>query len=229
MQKTRSRAAPMAAGDRRAAIVDSVLPLLEQHGASVTTRQIAEAAGIAEGTIFRAFPDKRALFVEVARRTASTTGWRESMATRLAGHPDLRGKVHAAVEEMVLRSRRLFVAMSALRGAATTEPGASQAPARPGGSPDQPPEHQARPGVPPFLAEANRELVAILTELVFEPHRTELFVPPDRAAHALSALVTGSWHPAAPAQDRLSACEITDVLLHGVTRETRRSGGVRCC
>jgi AcrR family transcriptional regulator len=39
-------------------IVEATLPLLLEHGDRVTTRQIAEAAGIAEGTIFRAFGDK---------------------------------------------------------------------------------------------------------------------------------------------------------------------------
>lgn len=39
-------------------IVAATLPLLLEHGERVTTRQIAEAAGIAEGTIFRAFVDK---------------------------------------------------------------------------------------------------------------------------------------------------------------------------
>ena len=39
-------------------IVDATLPLLIEHGDRVTTKQIAEAAGIAEGTIFRAFADK---------------------------------------------------------------------------------------------------------------------------------------------------------------------------
>ena len=37
------------------------MPLLLEHGVGVTTRQIAEAAGIAEGTIFRVFPDKESL------------------------------------------------------------------------------------------------------------------------------------------------------------------------
>lgn len=52
------RAAALPQVERRAAIVEAVLPLLREHGESVTTKQIAEAAGIAEGTIFRAFTDK---------------------------------------------------------------------------------------------------------------------------------------------------------------------------
>ncbi|QJA00636.1 TetR/AcrR family transcriptional regulator [Leifsonia sp. PS1209] len=42
-------------------IVDAVIPLLVEHGRGVTSKQIAEAAGIAEGTIFRAFGDKETL------------------------------------------------------------------------------------------------------------------------------------------------------------------------
>jgi AcrR family transcriptional regulator len=52
------RAAPLPAEERRAAIITAVLPLLIEHGASVTTRQIANAAGVSEGTIFNVFADK---------------------------------------------------------------------------------------------------------------------------------------------------------------------------
>ncbi len=55
------RAAALPPEERRAAIVEAVLPLLAEHGERVTTRQIAAAAGIAEGTIFRVFADKDAL------------------------------------------------------------------------------------------------------------------------------------------------------------------------
>ena len=48
----------MSAEARRSMIVDVALPLVLEFGERVTTRQIADAAGIAEGTIFRAFVDK---------------------------------------------------------------------------------------------------------------------------------------------------------------------------
>ena len=43
---------------RRAAIIEAVRPLLAEFGESLTSKQIAAAAGIAEGTIFRVFADK---------------------------------------------------------------------------------------------------------------------------------------------------------------------------
>ena len=40
---------------RRAAIIEATLPLIHRHGTAVTTRQVAEASRVAEGTIFRVF------------------------------------------------------------------------------------------------------------------------------------------------------------------------------
>src|SRR5438270_5434192 len=53
-----SRATALPADERRSMIVAATLPLVLEHGDRVTSRQIAEAAGIAEGTIFRVFADK---------------------------------------------------------------------------------------------------------------------------------------------------------------------------
>jgi len=61
--------------ERRAAIVAATLPLLLDRGVNVTTKQIADAAGIAEGTIFRVFPDKDALLraaIDTALDTSNT-------------------------------------------------------------------------------------------------------------------------------------------------------------
>jgi AcrR family transcriptional regulator len=57
----RERARPLPPDDRRAELIRCVIPLLKQHGRAVSTRQIAEACGVAEGTLFRAFGDKESL------------------------------------------------------------------------------------------------------------------------------------------------------------------------
>lgn len=62
----RRRAPAMTLEQRREAIVASTLPLLIEHVGAVSTSQIA-AAGIAEGTVFRAFKDKQELLVACMR------------------------------------------------------------------------------------------------------------------------------------------------------------------
>lgn len=59
------RAPALPAQQRREAIVDAALPLLLERGEIVTTREIADAAGIAEGTIFGVFADKDELIAAV--------------------------------------------------------------------------------------------------------------------------------------------------------------------
>jgi AcrR family transcriptional regulator len=59
------RATALPPDERRSMIVAATLPLILEHGDRVTSKQIAEAAGIAEGTVFRAFADKDELIVAV--------------------------------------------------------------------------------------------------------------------------------------------------------------------
>src|SRR5437763_13525986 len=77
---TRRRAAALPPGERRSMIIEATIPLLLEHGEMVTTRQIADAAGIAEGTIFRAFPDKDALITAVVEAAFDTSSLDEALA-----------------------------------------------------------------------------------------------------------------------------------------------------
>src|SRR5947209_8293445 len=63
-----TRATALPADERRSTIVAAALPLLLEHGDRVTSRQIAEAAGIAEGTIFRVFADKDEIIAAVVEQ-----------------------------------------------------------------------------------------------------------------------------------------------------------------
>ena len=63
----------MSPEERRDELVDATLNLLREHGRAVTTRQIAEAAGVAEGTIFRVVESKEEL-VELAITRAFEPG-----------------------------------------------------------------------------------------------------------------------------------------------------------
>ena len=58
----------MSADQRRSMIIDAVIPLLIEHGREVSTHQISDAAGIAEGTIFRVFADKEELFAAAVEK-----------------------------------------------------------------------------------------------------------------------------------------------------------------
>lgn len=98
----RTRAQPMAADDRKAMIVDAVIPLLLEHGRGVTSRQIAEAAGIAEGTIFRAFGDKESLVQAAIEKYLDPEPLREALRSIDPALP-LENKVRAIL--YLLRER----------------------------------------------------------------------------------------------------------------------------
>jgi AcrR family transcriptional regulator len=58
----------LAPEERRAVILDATIPLLRERGMGLTTREIADAAGVAEGTLFRVFDDKPALLIAAVVR-----------------------------------------------------------------------------------------------------------------------------------------------------------------
>lgn len=77
-------------------IVNATLPLLLESGEMVTTRQMADAAGIAEGTIFRVFADKDAVIAAVLDAALDVEPLERAIA---AIDPDL--SLDAALEAVV--------------------------------------------------------------------------------------------------------------------------------
>jgi AcrR family transcriptional regulator len=64
----------MPAKDRRTAIVTAALPLFARKGfASTTTKDLAKAAGVSEPLLYRHFPSKEALYLEIQDFTCRRT------------------------------------------------------------------------------------------------------------------------------------------------------------
>ena len=102
----RGRAAALPSEERRSAIVAAALPLFLEQGAAITTREIASAAGIAEGTIFRVFPDKPALLDAVIDAALDPSPTEAAIRKIDSGLP-FEDRLVAAVE--ILRQRVLYV------------------------------------------------------------------------------------------------------------------------
>jgi AcrR family transcriptional regulator len=111
---TKAKRAPALAPDeRRAMIVAAAVPLLVEHGDRFTTRQVAEAAGIAEGTIFRVFADKDEIIravVEAALDPAPLEAALDAIADGL----DFEAHLAAAVEIMQQRVIDVWRVMSSV-------------------------------------------------------------------------------------------------------------------
>jgi AcrR family transcriptional regulator len=198
----RARAAALPPDERRQAIVDAAIPLLVEHGSGVTTRQIAEAAGVAEGTLFRVFEDKAALLHAAAHGVLDPEWGRRSLA-EVDADLSLEAMVGTVAELLLQRTGQVMAVLMALR--------ATQAPpevGRPGGQ-----------GPPQFVLESHRALLEGVTEL-FGRYRGELRVAPERAALTLRALVFGSRQPWADQSLSLTGPEIAAVLLTGIAAHT---------
>jgi AcrR family transcriptional regulator len=93
----RQRVPALAPHERRAALIVATIPLLQKYGIDISTRQIADAAGVAEGTIFAVFRDKASL-IDAAVAAAFDPATVIRRLRDIDPGLDLRGRMAAAVQ-----------------------------------------------------------------------------------------------------------------------------------
>ncbi|WP_431838631.1 TetR/AcrR family transcriptional regulator [Cellulomonas sp. Y8] len=116
------RARPMSRDERRAAIALATVPLLEARGAQVSTRQIAVAAGVAEGTLFRAFDDKVELLTAAAERALDPAAGVAEIDD-LPRAADLAAELTQLADVMAARGRRVRRVMFAVHAILASDEG----------------------------------------------------------------------------------------------------------
>ena len=185
------RATPLPPDERRAAIVAATLPLLVRHGRDVSTRQIAEAAGVAEGTIFRVFETKDVLI----DATLDDVFDPSSTCTELLAidaSQSLEQRMTAVVTVLQQRMATVFGVFHALRLA-----------------PRPAPDHLAR-------QRHDESLIGAAIEAVLEPDRHRLGVDLGVAAALLRTFTFAVTHPMLSQLPHDQPELVVDLLLHGM-------------
>lgn len=188
----------MNTADRRDAIVRATLPLLATHGANVTTRQIAQAAGIAEGTVFRVFADKDELLhtcVEEAFRTDSLC----ARVREVPGDLSLTARLTRAGELFEEHFARFTGLMRTL---ATT------------GYDFRKQERPAEEGPPRFMRDLAEAVVDVLRG---DEHRLRIPID-DLALRYLGLLVSIRFDPDARQDRKAAIAQCSELLLNGALR-----------
>lgn len=200
------RAAPMSPEARRQAILEAVAPVLLERGPDLSTRDIAEAAGVAEGTLFRVFADKHELLLQTCwhiMRPEAARGWLASGGEGLTLEEAI-GHLVTKMSDGVQRTGRVLLAARSL-----------------GTGRHHPRDHGGRPPME-YFEESNREVIAGIADCL-RPHAERLAVPPERAALMVRALVVGARHPFAASDPGPTVEEITHLLVRGLARSDDES------
>lgn len=194
----KQRAEPLSPEARRRTIVDAVIPLLLQDGVKVTTAQIAEAAGIAEGTIFRVFPDKATLLFEAVRESFDPAPELD-MLTHIEKDLPFEIKLRKAAAILAKRGERVHALAATLRTM-------------------QPPPGLSLHDAHKTIVEANSLLFGAITQL-FQEESSQLAVEPAKAAAALRGLLFAVSFPLNAPNEMITSDEAVAILLDGVMAE----------
>lgn len=191
------RAPAMAPEARRAQLMAAAVEVLRAKGRAATTKQMADAAGVAEGTIFRVFENKEDL-VDCALRKAFGPGEMLERLDAVDRDQPLRARLVDAVGIIQDRFVHIFDLMDAV---GMVEP------------PEEVQSGREARSKESWQKGAMRRLV----ELV-EPDSDQLRVPPADVVRLLRLLTfSGSHHEIADG-DLLTPEEITDVILDGTRK-----------
>jgi AcrR family transcriptional regulator len=198
----RRRAPAMSQEERRAAIVRSTLPLLLEHGGNVSTSQIAAAAGIAEGTVFRAFKDKQDLLL-ACMRAGMDSEEEVATITGIGRDRPLDQRLAEGVRAISGYIDRIWAVGQAVRTAGVTE----EMQRRMHGG-----DKQREPGPPPELLR-----VASAMGSLFDETADNLRVDSERAVRVLLSIVfSNRMQGAGFGQPLDDPAELVDLFLHGV-------------
>jgi AcrR family transcriptional regulator len=177
--------------ERRAVILTAAVPLLIEHGHATTTKQIADAAGIAEGTVFRVFATKHDLIDAALDAVFDPTVLLTQLAEVSADQP-LRGRLLDVATRLQAHFLDIFRLMTSL------------------GIPPPASKHRGD-HVADWKARANDLMISLIT-----PEAAQLRVPPSQVIRLLRMLTFAGSHPHISEQHLLTPAEIVDVILEGV-------------
>lgn len=202
MHHPKTRARPLAPDDRRAALVDAAREALLEHRAMVSTRVIAEYAGVAEGTIFRVFDTKDDLIQAVIDKAFDPTAFIDAVGAIPADLP-LRERLYRMVALYQDRFDGMFGLMAAL--------GMTAPPVRDADDPEM------------------RRQISEMMRRIFGDDADRFRVSPERVMQTLRLLAFGGVNPRLCGNDRLDPHFIVDLVLDGISTDpSRHPEGLPC-